>query len=70
MDVKSDFKLNSTKTCHEYIGQCCITTGPNQVKSFISGNTAHRKTKKEIETDINTETHSASQADRRTDRQN
>jgi len=40
------------------------------IKSFISGNTAHRKTKKETETDRNTETHSESQADRRTDRQN
>ena len=66
MDVKSDFKLNSTKTCHEYIGQCCITTGPNQVKSFISGNTAHRKTKmrqKQTETQKHTQHHTEGQTD-------
>jgi len=38
------------------------------IKSFISGNTAHRK--KETETDRNTETNSKSQADKKTDRQN
>jgi len=43
-----------------------ILTIPIQIKYLISGNTAHRKTRKKTETERKTETHSESQAVKRT----